>query len=131
MLISQVRAGRLESQLEEARLCAQFDEELANKTGSPLVGKLVSFATFRVKPNILLSKGVGEQVRSMSVSCNSIFQPGNHDMLAFSISSKFVEKKFLPRCLHVFDVINDDDPPRARIVLSTCTSFFHSNPYGI
>ena len=84
---------------------------LVKPLSAPLVGKLVSFATFRVKPNILLSKGVGEQVRSMSVSCNSIFQAGNHDMLAFSVSSKFVEKKFLPRCLHVFDVKNDDDPP--------------------
>ena len=31
MLVSQVRAERLEFQLEEARLRAQFDEELASK----------------------------------------------------------------------------------------------------
>ena len=36
----------------------------------------------------------GEQVRGMSVSCNCIFQVGNHDMLAFSGSSIFVEKNF-------------------------------------
>ena len=40
------------------------------------------------------SKGVGEQVRGMFVSCNSIFQAGNHDVLAFSVSSIFVEKIF-------------------------------------
>ena len=59
----------------------------------PLVGneKLVHVLAF-VK--YTRSNGLGAQVRGMSVSYNSIFQAGNHDMLAFSVSSKFVEKIF-------------------------------------
>ena len=37
--------------------------------------------------------------------------------------------KFLPWHMHAFWRWNDDAPPHARIVFSTCTLFFHSNPY--
>ena len=40
------------------------------------------------------SKGLGAQVRVMSVSCYSIFQRGHHDMLAFYVLEIFVEIKF-------------------------------------
>ena len=44
------------------------------------------------KPNIPLSKGLGAQVRNMSVSSKSIFQCDHHDILAFSVSYMSINK---------------------------------------
>ena len=63
----------------------------------------------------------------MSVSSNSIFQAGNHDVLAFSASLIFVEKIFFAMMLAWIDDINIDAPPYSCIVISICTLFFHSN----